>query len=149
MTRVAADRPFYSGKHRHHGMNLQVISSPSGDILWVSGALPRSVHDKKAEWIWGVLRELEAAGLLTLADKGCQGSTWASRRKKRTALTRSSAPLARGRTPCSRTGGSSASSAAAPGAPDNSPNPRRITRLKKAQSVGTAISRSREFSRAG
>jgi len=28
------------------------------------------VHDKKAEWIWGVLAELEAAGLVTLADKG-------------------------------------------------------------------------------
>ena len=47
--RVAADRPFYSGKHRKHGMNLQVIASPDGDILWVSGALPGSVHDKKAE----------------------------------------------------------------------------------------------------
>ena len=45
--RVAADRPFYSGKHKRHGMNLQVIASPSGDILWVSGALPGSVHDKK------------------------------------------------------------------------------------------------------
>jgi hypothetical protein len=56
-------------------MNLQVISSPAGDILWVSGALPGSVHDKKAERIWGVLRELEAAGLVTLADKGYQGST--------------------------------------------------------------------------
>jgi hypothetical protein len=49
--RVAADRPFYSGKHKRHGMNLQVIASPSGDILWVSGALPGSVHDKKAEWV--------------------------------------------------------------------------------------------------
>jgi hypothetical protein len=29
-------------------MNLQVIASPGGDILWVSGALPGSVHDKKA-----------------------------------------------------------------------------------------------------
>ena len=38
--RVAADRPFYSGKHKRHGMNLQVIASPGGDILWVSGALP-------------------------------------------------------------------------------------------------------------
>ncbi len=27
--RVAADRPFYSGKHRRHGMNLQVIASPA------------------------------------------------------------------------------------------------------------------------
>jgi hypothetical protein len=75
--RVAADRPFYSGKHRRHGMNLQVIASPSGDILWVSGALPGAVHDKNAEWIWGVLAELEAAGLVVLADKGYQGSTYA------------------------------------------------------------------------
>ena len=28
-------------------------------------------------WIWGVLAELEAAGLITLADKGYQGSTYA------------------------------------------------------------------------
>jgi hypothetical protein len=46
--RVAADRPFYSGKHKRHGMNLQVIASPGGDILRVSGALPGSVHDNKA-----------------------------------------------------------------------------------------------------
>jgi Helix-turn-helix of DDE superfamily endonuclease/DDE superfamily endonuclease len=38
--RVAADRPFYSGKHRKHGMNLQVIATPDGDIVWVSGPLP-------------------------------------------------------------------------------------------------------------
>jgi len=57
--RVAADRPFYSGKHNKHGMSLQVIASPDGEILWVSGPLPGSVHDKKAEWIWGVLAELE------------------------------------------------------------------------------------------
>jgi hypothetical protein len=75
--RIAADRPFYSGKHKRHGMNLQVIASPHGDLLWVSGALPGSVHDKKAEWIWGVLAELEAAGVVTLADKGYQGTTHA------------------------------------------------------------------------
>jgi hypothetical protein len=75
--RVAADRPFYSGKHRRHGMNLQVIASPSGDILWVSGALPGSVHDKRAEWIWGVLDELQAAGLIVVADKGYQGAAHA------------------------------------------------------------------------
>jgi hypothetical protein len=75
--RAAADRPFYSGKHKKHGMNLQVIASPEGDVLWVSGALPGSVHDKKAEWVWGVLDELDRQGLVTLADKGYQGSTWA------------------------------------------------------------------------
>jgi hypothetical protein len=40
MDRVAADRPSYSGKHRRHGMNLQVIASPADDILRVSGACP-------------------------------------------------------------------------------------------------------------
>jgi hypothetical protein len=38
--RVAADRPFYSGKHRRHGMNLQVISSPQGAILSVPVLCP-------------------------------------------------------------------------------------------------------------
>ena len=75
--RVAADRPFYSGKHKKHGMNLQVIASPGGDIVWVSGALPGAVHDTKAERVWGVLAELEAAGLVTLADKGYLGSNYA------------------------------------------------------------------------
>jgi hypothetical protein len=75
--RVARDKPFYSGKHKKHGMNLQVIASPDGDVLWVSGPLPGSVHDKKAEWVWGVLDELEKQGLVTLADKGYQGSEWA------------------------------------------------------------------------
>ena len=68
--RVAADRPFYSGKHHRHGMNLQVISSPDGDIVWVSGALPGAVHDLTAARIWGILRELAASGLIVLADKG-------------------------------------------------------------------------------
>jgi hypothetical protein len=50
---------------------------PSRRHPLVSGALPGSVHDKKAEWMRGVLAELEAAGLVTLADKGYQGSTYA------------------------------------------------------------------------
>jgi hypothetical protein len=28
-------------------MNLQVIGNPGGDIRWVSGALPGSVHDRE------------------------------------------------------------------------------------------------------
>ncbi|GAA3687305.1 hypothetical protein GCM10022267_87720 [Lentzea roselyniae] len=46
--RIAADRPFYSGKHKTHGVNLQVIASPEGEILWVSGDLPGSTHDTAA-----------------------------------------------------------------------------------------------------
>jgi hypothetical protein len=72
--RVAKDRPFYSGRHRRHGMNLQVISSPDGTILWVSGPLPGSVHDLTAARTWGIVRELAAAGLITLGDKGYIGA---------------------------------------------------------------------------
>jgi hypothetical protein len=72
--RVAADRPFYSGKHRLHGMNLQVISAPDGEIVWVSGPLPGAVHDLTAARIWGIVRELAAAGLIVLADKGYHGA---------------------------------------------------------------------------
>src|SRR3954463_2143614 len=72
--RVKADRPFYSGKHKKHGMNLQVIASPDGSIIWVSGALPGSVHDLRAARIWGLLRALTEAGLLVLADKGYIGA---------------------------------------------------------------------------
>jgi hypothetical protein len=42
---VATYWPFYSGKHRRHGMNLQVIDSPAGNSSWVSGPLLDSVHE--------------------------------------------------------------------------------------------------------
>ena len=138
--RVAADRPFYSGKHTKHGMNLQVIASPCVDIVWVSGALPGSVHDKKAEWIWGVLNELEAAGLVTLADKGYQGSTHAkipyrgeNKPESQKDANRTHAKLRGSRRarerPVQKPGGSSASSAAAHGAPDSLPRPSTLWRF--------------------
>ena len=72
--RVAADRPFYSGKHRRHGMNLQVIADRDGDVIWVSGPLPGAVHDLTAALIWGIVAELAASGLVVLADKGYIGA---------------------------------------------------------------------------
>jgi hypothetical protein len=71
---VAADWPFYSGKHRRHGMNLQVISGPGGDIVWVSGPLPGVVHDLAAARIWGIVRKLAGSGLVVLADKSYTGA---------------------------------------------------------------------------
>ncbi len=32
--RIAADRPYYSGKHRKHGMNVQVLTDPFGKLIW-------------------------------------------------------------------------------------------------------------------
>jgi hypothetical protein len=72
--RVAADRLFYSGKHRSHGMNLQVIAIPDGQIVWVSGPLPGAVHDLTAAPIWGIVQEVAASGLVVLADKGYHGA---------------------------------------------------------------------------
>jgi hypothetical protein len=85
------------------------------------------VHDKKAEWIWGVLAELEAAGLIVLADKGYQGAAHAkvpykgknkpeSQKDANRAHAKLRAPGERANAPSSRTGTSYGSSAAAPGA---------------------------------
>ena len=133
VNRVAADRPFYSGKHKRHGMNLQVIASPGGSILWVSGALPGAVDDKNAEWIWGVLAELEAAGLVVLADKGYQGSTYAKipykGKNKPDSQKRANKAHAKLRSPGERANARLKSwrilrsSAAAPGGPGSSPRP--------------------------
>jgi hypothetical protein len=72
--RVAAGRPFCSGKHHRHGMNLQVIASPDADIGWVSGPLPGAVHELTAARICGIVRELAAAELVVLADTGYHGA---------------------------------------------------------------------------
>lgn len=72
--RVAADRPFYSGKHRRHGMNVQVIADPFGRLLWASPALPGAIHDVRAAREHGIVRALDQAGITCWADKGYQGA---------------------------------------------------------------------------
>ncbi len=61
--RIAADRPFYSGKHRKHGMNVQVIADPKGRLLWASPALAGAVHDVRAAREHGVIDALARAGI--------------------------------------------------------------------------------------
>jgi DDE superfamily endonuclease len=126
--RVKADRPHFSGKHRVHGMNVQVIASPDGTIIWTSGAIPGKTHDLTAARVWGILRELDRGGILTLADKGHQGADaemvitpYKGKNKphqsRPTAPTPSSADPASARTPSSRAGRSSGNYAAAPARP--------------------------------
>jgi predicted DNA-binding protein YlxM (UPF0122 family) len=71
--RVKADRPYFSGKHRVHGVNVQVIAGPGGTIVWTSGAMPGKIHDLTAARVWGILRELEKAGILTPRRQGLPG----------------------------------------------------------------------------
>ena len=72
--RIAADRPFYSGKHKKHGMNVQVIADPSGHLLWASPALPGAVHDVRAAREHGIIDTLATADVNCWADKGYQGA---------------------------------------------------------------------------
>lgn len=53
--RIASDRPCYSGKHKRHAMNVQVITDPFGRLLWASAALPGAVHDIKAARTHGII----------------------------------------------------------------------------------------------
>ena len=46
--RAKTDRPYYSGKHKRHGLNVQVLTDPAGRLIWASPALPGSVHDLTA-----------------------------------------------------------------------------------------------------
>jgi hypothetical protein len=72
--RIAADRPFYSGKHKKHGMNVQVLADPSGWLLWASPALPGAVHDVRAAREHDIVRALTDAGITCWADKGYRGA---------------------------------------------------------------------------
>ncbi|MFJ1821238.1 transposase family protein [Streptomyces sp. NPDC088139] len=72
--RVAADTPYYSGKHERHGMNVQVLADPFGRLLWASPALPGSTHDLAAARQHGITEALADVGLKCWADKAYQGA---------------------------------------------------------------------------
>ncbi|MGW5351481.1 transposase family protein [Streptomyces sp. NPDC004031] len=72
--RLAADPPFDSGKHKKHGMNVQVLTDPFGRLLWASPALPGAVHDIRAAREHGIVDALSQADVTCWADKGYRGA---------------------------------------------------------------------------
>ena len=68
------DRAFYSGKHKRHGMNVQVLADPAGRLVWVSPALPGSRHDLGAAREHGLIDGLNDAGIRVVADTAYQGA---------------------------------------------------------------------------
>jgi hypothetical protein len=72
--RIAADRPFYSGKHKRHGMNVQVLADPFGRLLRASPAPPGAVHDVRAAREHGIVDALSEADITCWADKGYRGA---------------------------------------------------------------------------
>lgn len=68
------DRPYYSGKWKCHGMNVQVISDPAGRLVWASPALPGARHDMGAAREHGIIDALAAARVQVVADSGYRGA---------------------------------------------------------------------------
>ncbi len=68
------DRPFYSGKHKVHGLNVQVIADPVGRLIWVSPTLPGARHDMGAAREHGIIEAIHATDVHAVADTAYEGS---------------------------------------------------------------------------
>jgi hypothetical protein len=79
------DRPYFSGKYKAHGVNVQVISDPAGRLIWASPALPGARHDMGAAREHGILDALTTAGVRVIADNGYRGSGFAVPQRRRAA----------------------------------------------------------------
>jgi hypothetical protein len=77
--RIASDRPYYSGKKKHHGMNVQVLADPAGRLIWASDALPGATHDLTAARAHDIPVTLAADDIKCWADKAYQGASPAIR----------------------------------------------------------------------
>lgn len=68
---------WWSGKHKHHGGNIQVLSDPAGWPIWVSGVRPGREHDttcaKAADGLMPALMQAAAEDMPTLTDLGYEG----------------------------------------------------------------------------
>jgi hypothetical protein len=68
---------WWSGKHRHHGGNIQVVSAPDGWPLWTSGVRPGREHDTSAARadpdLLARITDWISDGALALADLGYEG----------------------------------------------------------------------------
>jgi len=62
--RVHDQKPYHSGKHRRHGMNVQVIADAAGRLVWASAALPGSAHDLTAARTHGIIAALTNADVM-------------------------------------------------------------------------------------
>ena len=64
----------YSGKAHREGVNLQVLSTAEGQLLWLSPALPGGTNDVKAAREHDIITTCQALDLDVLADKGYTGA---------------------------------------------------------------------------
>ncbi|MFF7755007.1 transposase family protein [Streptomyces sp. NPDC007971] len=82
--RVGEGSANYSAKHRQHGVNVQVLTDPTGELLWISPALPGRTHDLTAARAHRIIRICERQGVPVLADRAYTGAgTWVTTGLKR------------------------------------------------------------------
>jgi transposase len=79
------DRPYFSGKHMCHGVNVQVIADPAGRLIWASPALPGARHDMGAARDHGIIDALREAGVKVIVDHGYRGSGFDTPQRRRPA----------------------------------------------------------------
>jgi hypothetical protein len=79
------DRPYFSGKHKAHGVNVQVLADPTGRLIWASPALPGARHDMGAAREHGILDALTEAKVRVIADNGYRGSGFTVPHRRRPA----------------------------------------------------------------
>ncbi|MGW7102362.1 transposase family protein [Streptomyces sp. NPDC054838] len=72
--RVGDSRADFSQKHRRHGVNVQVVTDPTGNLLWISPALPGRTHDLTAARTHCIIRICERQGVPILADRAYIGA---------------------------------------------------------------------------
>ncbi|GAA3463405.1 hypothetical protein J2S66_002898 [Saccharothrix longispora] len=72
--RATDQKPYCSGKHHRHGVNVQVPADPAGRLVWVSAALPGAVHDLTAARTHGLVDMPTAHEVTTFADKTYRGA---------------------------------------------------------------------------
>lgn len=79
------DRLYFSGKHKCHGMNVQVIADPAGRLIWASPALPGARHDMGAAREHAIIDALPTAGVKVIVDHGYRGSGFETPQRRRPA----------------------------------------------------------------
>jgi hypothetical protein len=77
-------RADYAHKQCRHGVNVQVITAPTGQVPWISPALPGRTHDLTAARTHRIIHIRERQGVPVPADRACQGAgSWVTTGRKR------------------------------------------------------------------
>jgi hypothetical protein len=70
--KTAGQRAFYSGRHKRHGLNVQTVCSPDGELLWAAAPLPGATAAVTAARKAGIAAMLTSV-IGVLADLGYLG----------------------------------------------------------------------------